>query len=77
MNGYEATARIKEDGHCPMVILMSLFHMDESYEVNSYSKADVVLNKDVLYEELIPTVTRLFPGRAWIPEERSFQDNMV
>ncbi|CUS31249.1 hypothetical protein COMA1_10012 [Candidatus Nitrospira nitrosa] len=77
LNGYEATARIKEDGHCPMVILMSLFHMDEAYEVNSYSKADVVLNKDVLYDELIPTVTRLFPGRAGISEERSFNDSMV
>ncbi|HRI39149.1 MAG TPA: response regulator [Nitrospira sp.] len=77
MNGYEATARIKEDGHCPMIILMSLFHMDEAYEVDSYSKADVVLNKDVLYEELIPAVTRLFPGRAGVPEERSFEDNMV
>ena len=77
MNGYEATARIKEDGHCPMVILMSLFHMDEAYEVDSYSKADVVLNKDVVYEELIPTVTRLFPGRAEIPKERSFEDNIV
>lgn len=77
MNGYEATARIKEDGHCPMIILMSLFHMDEAYEAESYSKADVVLHKDVLYEELIPTVTRLFPGRAGIPEEQSFRDNMV
>lgn len=77
MNGYEATARIKEDGHCPMIILMSLFHMDEAYAVDSYSKADVVLNKDVVYEELIPAVTRLFPGRAGIPEERSFEDNMV
>ena len=77
MNGYEATDRIKEDGHCPMVILMSLFHMDEAYEVDSYSKADVVLNKDVLYEELIPTVTQLFPDRAEIPKERSFEDNIV
>ncbi len=77
MNGYEATARIKEDGHCPMVILMSLFHMDEAYKVDSYSKADVVLNKDVLYDELIPTVIRLFPGREGISEERSFNDNMV
>jgi DNA-binding NarL/FixJ family response regulator len=77
MNGYEATVRIKEDGHCPVVILMSFFHMGEIYGADNYSKADVVLNKDVLYEELIPTVTRLFPGRAGIQGERSFEDSKV
>ncbi len=60
MNGYEATERIKEGGHGPIVILMSLLHqrdMSEEYGL----KANAFLNKDVLYKELLPTVARLFP----------------
>jgi chemotaxis response regulator CheB len=75
MNGYEAATRIKEGGHRPMVILMSFFHLAESHGDDDYSKADAVLNKDALYEELIPTVTRLFPGIAGIPGDRSFDDH--
>ena len=60
MSGYEAAARIKEAGQCPTVILMSFFHLDESYGKDDYSKADALLNKDAVYEDLIPTVTRLF-----------------
>lgn len=63
MSGYEAAARIKEAGQCPTVILMSFFHLDEVYGKDDPSKADALLNKDALYEELIPTVTRLFPDK--------------
>ncbi len=77
MNGYEATARIKEDGSGPKVILMSFFHMDEVYAHDDHSMADVVLKKDALYEELIPTVTRLFPSRAGTQGDRSLGDKAV
>ena len=60
MNGYEVTARMKEKGQGPTVILMSFFPMGEVFGKDDCSKADVVLNKDALYTELIPTVTRLF-----------------
>lgn len=60
MSGYEATVRIKKSGQCTTVILMSFFHLDESYGKDDYSKADALLNKDAVYEDLIPTVTRLF-----------------
>lgn len=60
MNGYEATARMKEKGYCPTVILMSFFPIGEVYGKDDHSKADAVLDKDVLYNELIPTVMRLF-----------------
>ncbi len=60
MNGYEATARMKEKGYCSTVILMSFFPIGEVYGKDDHSKADAVLDKDVLYNELIPTVMQLF-----------------
>lgn len=66
MNGYDATARIKEDGDCPRIILMSFFPIGEVYGKDPHSKADAVLDKDALYKDLIPTVTRMFscPGAS-------------
>lgn len=77
MNGYEATARIKENGRCPMVILMSFFPIDESHGQDDHSKADAVLDKGALYKELIPNVMRLFPCPLAILRDRSFDDSMV
>jgi len=75
MNGYEATARIKEQGHCPTVILMSFFPIGEAYGNEDHSKADAVLDKDALYTELIPTVTRLFSCPAAVQGRPSFDDS--
>ncbi len=77
MNGYEATACIKKGDHCPTVILMSLFHVGETYEDDGDLKADAVLKKDALYEELIPTVLKLFPRSEDIQGVRSFDNNEV
>ena len=77
MNGYEAAARIKENGPNPKVILMSFLHMGEVYANDDHSKADVVLKKDALYEELIPTVTRLFPSGVGMQGDRSLEDKAV
>ncbi|MFO0701624.1 MAG: response regulator [Nitrospira sp.] len=77
MSGYEVTVRIKEGGYRPTIILMSFFHMGEAYKDDHGSKADVVLNKDALYQELIPTVTRFFPGRVGVPGDRSYDDHTV
>ncbi|MDH4154245.1 MAG: response regulator transcription factor [Nitrospira sp.] len=67
MNGYEATVRMKEKGYCPTIILVSFFPIGEAYGKDDCSKADAILNKDALYEELIPAVTRLLsrqqPGK--------------
>lgn len=60
MNGYEATRRIKESAHGLSVILISFFDMHDAHEDRD-SKVDAFLNKDSLYEELLPTVARLFP----------------
>jgi CheY-like chemotaxis protein len=60
MNGYEATASIKEGAHRPMVILISFFDRRETGE-DGDSKADAFLKKDSLYSDLLPTVARLFP----------------
>lgn len=68
MNGYDATARIKEGGHCPRIILMSFFDVGEAYGNGDQFKADAILNKDALYQELIPLVTRLFPCVTRIAE---------
>lgn len=61
MNGYDATARIKEGGDCPRIILMSFFDVGEASGNGDQWKADAILNKDALYQELIPIVMRLFP----------------
>ncbi len=62
MNGYEATVRIKEGTHSPKVILISFFDRRDAHE-HGEMKADAFLTKDSLYEELCPTVDRLFPSR--------------
>lgn len=62
MNGYEATVRIKEGAHSPTVILISFYDMGQAPEDRD-SKADAFIRKDSLYEELLPTVARLFPLR--------------
>ena len=67
MNGYEATVRIKEGARGPAVILMSLSDRCETRE-DCDSKADAFLKKDSLYQELFPTVARLFPLRGEQPE---------
>lgn len=64
LNGYEATARIKEASHSPTVILMSFFPIGEIYGEDDHSRADAVLDKDALYKELVPTVMRLFSCTA-------------
>lgn len=75
MNGYEATAWIKEKGYCPTVILMSFFPIGEVYGKDDHSKADAVLDKDALYKELIPTVTRLFSYPAAVQGKSSFDED--
>ena len=63
MNGYEATARIKEGTHSPIVILISFFDRHEAHG-ESELKADAFLMKDSLYRDLLPTVVRLFPQQS-------------
>lgn len=58
MNGYEATARIKEGVHRPTIILISFFDRHGAHE-GSDLNADAFIRKDSLYEELLPTVARL------------------
>ncbi len=60
MNGYEAALKIKEGAHRPIVILISFFDRRETSE-DADSKADAFLKNDSLYEDLLPTVARLFP----------------
>jgi DNA-binding NarL/FixJ family response regulator len=67
MNGYEATASIKESAHRPVVILISFFDRRETCEGDD-SKADAFLKKDSLYRDLVPTVARLFP-QQWRQSE--------
>jgi two-component system, NarL family, nitrate/nitrite response regulator NarL len=62
MNGYEATVRMKEGVHRPTVILISFFERCAAHE-GSDLNADAFIKKDSLYEELLPTVARLFPQR--------------
>ncbi|MBX3330944.1 MAG: response regulator transcription factor [Nitrospira sp.] len=64
MNGYEAALRIKEGAHRTIVILISFFDRRETSE-HCDSKADAFLKKDSLYEDLLPTVARLFP-ELWV-----------
>jgi DNA-binding NarL/FixJ family response regulator len=63
MNGYEAAARMKGEKHPPIVVLISFYDRREIYKANDL-KADAFLMKDSLYEELVPTVARLF-AQQW------------
>jgi DNA-binding NarL/FixJ family response regulator len=60
MNGHEAASRMKADVYRPAVILISFLDMREVHTDRVW-KADAFLRKDSLYEELLPTVARLFP----------------
>jgi response regulator NasT len=60
INGVEAAARIKGGGRSPVVIFISFFDFQDAYH-HSGQNADAFIRKDALYEELLPTVARLFP----------------
>ena len=60
MNGYEAAAKMTEGHHHPVVILISFFDLHDA-QPGGRSIAHAFIRKDSLYEELIPTVARLFP----------------
>jgi len=70
MNGYEATASIKDGVYRPKVILISFFDRRETWDHRG-SKADAFLMKDSLYQDLLPTVVRLFPSQRRPTEEDS------
>ena len=61
INGYEAAAKITKEAHHPMVILISFFDIQDVYP-DSGPVAHAFIRKDSLYEELLPTVARLFPS---------------
>lgn len=66
MNAVDAAASIKGGAHRPMVIFISFFDFQDAYR-QSGQNADAFIRKDSLYEELLPTVARLFPmwREAW------------